>query len=208
MLITTFLDKLALFAHERYPEDMAATRAEYFEKVGIVHESDELHEENLKAFLDWYLFEHPVEDSEKTPLSVFLEEVAPTLPEEEAAVYRGFTGSRHGMFQVMKAQGDHVDCRELFTDERFHVREETISGFLKGEIFEARVLPFHGDFHFGDVFRFHPRQAEKIIKKTVRAARDGPDAAAREIMMRLAACKVKHHRFPRIDLVEFYKEKS
>ena len=207
MSVTDFLDNLARFTHEKFGEEMARARDDYFRRLGIVHESDELYEEAMKAYLDWFLFDRHVEGEGPTPIRLFIEQVVPALPPEEAEVYRGFGFSgRKSLFQIKKVLRDAIKCRDLFSRDKKTILEDTTTGFFKSEIFEARIFPFQGAWRLGEMLRFHPPRANRVIAKAAKGITDSSDQAARDLMLRLAECKMKHFRFPRVDCLQFYAE--
>ncbi len=206
MSVIAFLEKLEQFAHEKFPLEMDEQREWYLRDLGIVHESEEYFEENMKAFLDWFVFERPLKDHSATPLEYFIAHMKENLPAQELKIYEGFRDSRHSLFFIKKVMMAGVECKDLFSAEKVTVTEEVPSGFLKGEICESRIFPVDEELHFGEMFRFHPKRANKIVKKAVKKFPGEGDGEKLELMLKLAKCKIRHHRYPRIDLVEFYKE--
>ncbi|MCZ7585638.1 MAG: hypothetical protein M5R36_21130 [Deltaproteobacteria bacterium] len=206
MDIMTLLERVAGYAHERYAEEMRAVKEEYFRDLTIMHESDELYEEAMKAYLDIFLFEHPVDAEGRTVIDGFLADEGPALSEEEQTALRALAGAERALYQIRKTDELGVDLQNLMTGKKFHVLEDNISAFFKGDILEARVLPVLDIYRFGDHLRFHPKRAGRVIRKAAKAIGADNERAARALMRALALRKVKHYRFPRIDLLEFYKD--
>lgn len=204
--LSEYLDRVAQFAHERWRIEMTEARRFYFGRIGAKPDNEDYYEEVMKGYLDWFLFERPLDDVGRTPLAVFVEEIARDPGERDHDVFAGFLQSRHGLFLIKRVHDDGVECRDLFTDEKLVVVEENPVSFIKGEIFDARVLPFGGELRFGDLIRFHPRRANKLIQNVAKdiAARERDDAP--DLFIRLAQCKIKQYQFPRIDPLQFYKE--
>ncbi|MCB9477240.1 MAG: hypothetical protein H6685_10240 [Deltaproteobacteria bacterium] len=205
MSVTDYLDRLAQISHQWHPDDMAAARLEYFRQYGSVHESEELYEEILKAFMDHYIFERPVPATNVTPLRELVDQIDEQWPDEEAGIYRGFLSARRSLYQITKVRHDGVTLKDLFTGEKIEVTEEVPSGFFKGETWEARVLPFGEHFVFGELLRFHPKRPEKLIAQWAKQIGHPDNAAARALMRRLSLAKLKHTRFPRVDPLDFYR---
>lgn len=200
------LDRLAQYAHERFRVEMAEARRDYLRLIGANPDNEEYYEEVMKAYLDWFLFDRPLEDSERTPLGVFLEECADSMTGEECGVYAEFLRSRHGLFLIRKVHPESVECADLFTDEKLNIAEDNPAGFFKGEIFDARIIPFHGELRFGELIRFHPARASRLIRNVVKDIRSEQDDRAKDLYIRLAQCKIKQYLFPRVDPIQFYKE--
>ncbi len=204
--LSDYLDRVAQFAHGRYPVEMTEARRYYFGQIGAKPENEDYYEEVMKGYLDWFLFERPLDDVGRTPLAVFVEEIARDQSEPDHAVFAGFLESRHGLFLIKRVHEDRVECRDLLTDAKLVVAEENPVPFIKGEIFDARILPFQGEPRFGDLIRFHPRRANKLIQNVAKGIALGDPDHARDLYIRLAQCKIKQYLFPRIDPLQFYKE--
>ncbi|MCL4233681.1 MAG: hypothetical protein KJ042_04085 [Deltaproteobacteria bacterium] len=204
--LAEYLDRVAQFAHERFRIEMTEARRLYSARIGAKPENEDYYEEVMRGYLDWFLFERPLDDVGRTPLALFVEEIAGDPAERDHEVFAGFLHSRHGLFLITRVQDDRVECRDLFNDEKRVVIEENPVSFIKGEIFDARILPFQGELRFGDLIRFHPKRANKLIQNVAKdiAARDRDETP--DLFIRLAQCKIKQYQFPRIDPLQFYKE--
>ena len=206
MSVIPFLELLEQFAHENFPDEMEDSRTRYLKTLGLVHESEESYDENMRAFLDWFVFERPLNESEKTPLELFVERGSPEMSEEDLEIFKGFRRSAHSLYLIKKVTSQGVDCKDLFSGEKIVVSEEISGGFLKGEIFESRIFPWQESYRFGEMFRFHPKRANKVIQKAAKQILQQESETTQNLMMKLATMKIKHQRYPRVDLLEFYKE--
>jgi hypothetical protein len=207
MNVLDFLERLARFTHENFSDEMILARGVYFKSLGVMHETDELYEETMKSFLDWFLLERPLDEIGKSPIRLFLDVAVDKIPSDDLEVFRDFAFSgRRSLFLIRKVRVDCVECRDLFSGERLNIREDAPSGFFKGEIFEGRILPFMGELRFGELLRFHPDRANPLIRKAARRIKDASSMEARDLMMRLAGCKTKHFRHPRIDSLQIYRD--
>ena len=108
------------------------------------------------------------------------------------AAYRDLAKTVHGLFEVRKISDGKVRLRDAFTGGDYDVTERrTTAGLEKGDLLEARLLPFEGTLLFSGAFLYHPREARKPIlaevKRLKKAAGKGnlPDVAA--FVARLAA---------------------
>src|SRR5262245_22892592 len=165
-----YLDQLIAFgsAEPRKP-DLLAAKAEYFQLTGEVFEDDKVFEARMASFLDYYLFDRPAKATGQTPAQEMYEEQRRTQPPEVAVSFRAFTETIHGLFEVRKLTDDGVRLRELFSAKDFQVSERRkLAGLEKGDILEARLIPFAGHLLFSTAFVFHPREASKLILKEVK----------------------------------------
>src|SRR6476660_1724343 len=130
-------------AEERKP-DLVEAKAEYFKLTGEVFEDDKSFEMRMASFLDYYLFDRVSPKSGKTPAQEYFELQQSQSP-EQASAYRSFTETLHGLFEVRKLGKGMVRMRELFSGKDHDVTERRqLAGLEKGDILEARLIPFGG----------------------------------------------------------------
>src|SRR5215217_1685376 len=96
-----YLDQLIAFgsAEPRKP-DLLEAKAEYFRLTGEVFEDDKLFEMRMASFLDYYLYDRKSPVTGKTPAQEFYEQKLAVASPEEAALFRNFTETIHGLFEV------------------------------------------------------------------------------------------------------------
>ena len=202
-----YLDQLIAFAsqEERKP-DLLAAKAEYFQRTGEVFEDDKQFEMRMASFLDHYLFDRLRPESGKTPAQEFLESRSAAEDPGEVAAFRSFTETVHGLFEVRKIKPGMVRLRELFGGKEFDVTERRHTvGLEKGDILEARLIPFDGALVFSAAFCFHPRDATRAIKKEVkRRKKVMPDVPPVELTWEAAKRSLKADRYRQIAVDKIY----
>lgn len=207
MAYQPYLDQLIAFAsaEERKP-DLLAAKTEYFQRTGEVFEDDKQFELRMASFLDHYLFDRKRPESGKSPAEEFLQSRAAAGDEAELAAFRSFTETVHGLFEVRKIKPGMVRLRELFGGKEFDVTERRHTvGLEKGDVLEARLIPFDGALVFSSAFCFHPRDAVKSIKKEVkRRKKDVPDAPPVELTWEAAKRALKADRYRQIAVDKIY----
>ena len=206
-----YLDQLIAHAssEERKP-DLLAAKAEYFQRTGEVFEDDKQFEMRMASFLDYYLFDRKRPESGKTPAEEFLEAHAAAGDAAEMSAYRAFTETAHGLFEVRKIKPGIVRLRELFGGKEFDVTERRHTvGLEKGDILEARLIPFDGALVFSAAFCFHPREAVKAIKKEVkRRKKVMPDAPPAQLTWEAAKRALKADRYRQLAGEKIYDFES
>src|SRR5687768_11805494 len=119
-----YLDQLIAFAsQEARKPDLIAAKQDYFNATGEVFEDDKTFEMRMASFLDYYLFDRITPLSNKTPAQEFFEAKRSQSTPEEAAAYRGFTETTHGLFEIRKMGKGVIRLRDVFSGKDFDVTE-------------------------------------------------------------------------------------
>jgi hypothetical protein len=200
---------------DAFREQVLKGRAEFFAATGEVFEDDRSYEPRMSAFLDYYLLDRAVDGKGKAPARLFVESHTAQLTTPELNIYRGFLRSRHALFEVRKldeAKG-LVRVRDLFTGKDEDVTERRkLAGVEKGDVVEARLLPFGDRLFFTPAFVFHPREARKLILKEIKR-RKNADAALLDrafiwLTARMALKVERYRKMPVETLYDFEREKQ
>jgi hypothetical protein len=202
-----YLDELTAFAsRDSRREDLLAAKAEYFRNTGEVFEDDKAFELRLASFLDYYLFDRVSPLTGRTPAQELLMEKQALSSPEDAAAFRSFTETVHGLFEVRKLAKGLVRLRELFSGKDFDVTERRpIAGLEKGDVLEARLIPFDGALLFSQAFVFHPREAGKSIRAEVkRRKKKEPERAPVELTWECARRALKVERYRQLPVERLY----
>ena len=206
-----YLDQLIAFAstEERKP-DLLAAKAEYFQRTGEVFEDDKQFEMRMASFLDYYLFDRKRPESGQTPAEEILASRSSGADGAEISAFRSFTATVHGLFEVRKIKPGVVRLRELFGGKEFDVTERRHTvGLEKGDILEARLIPFDDVLVFSSAFCFHPREAVKAIKKEVkRRKKVMPDAPPVQLTWEASKRALKAERYRQIAVDKVYDFES
>ncbi len=205
-MFQTQLDALIAFASgDRFKEELLKAKANYFTHTGDVFEDDKSFDMRMASFLDHYLFDWTIGGGMgKTPAQLFLEEVE--LSDEDRAVARGFTETRHSLFEVRKIAKDLVRLRDSFTGKDVDVFERRqTAGLHKGDLIEARLVPVNGHLLFSSAFCFHPEEAKKNVAKEIkRLKKEMPDFSRREFVWSLSRMRLKFDRYRNIAVTDIY----
>ena len=203
---TSLLDSLfALASTEERKPDVLVAKAEYFRRTGDVFEDDRSFEMRMACFLDYYVFDHRSPSSGRTAAEdLYAAKVASGAP--EAALVQAFTHTVHSLFEVRKLAPGRVRLRELFTGVDHEVTERRmLAGLQKGDVFEARLIPFGDGLVFSPAFCFHPREAVKSIKREVkRRKKKEPERPTVELVWEAAKRAMKVDRYRQIAVEKIY----
>ena len=114
----------------------------------------------MASFLDYYLFDRASPITGKTPAAELTSSDRQRVARGAPPPFRAFTETVHGLFEVRKLGKGMVRLRELFSGKDYDVTERRqIAGLEKGDVLEARLIPFGGHLLFSAAFCYHPREA-------------------------------------------------
>ncbi len=208
MSIRDYLDRvLDYYSQGPYYDEVKAAKEEYFERAGRVAEGSEKFELQMKAFIDWYLFDRPLKKSEIAPVKLFVLEHLESLEENEKAIFTELSKTTHSLFELLKVKDSDIHLKDLFDGEKYVVHEGDINkGFSKGDIFEARLIPFKGELVFGGAFIFHPKECRSFILKQIKKIKYLDQKQRLRLMHQLASMKLKIEQYAHIDVKHIYTE--
>jgi hypothetical protein len=159
--------------------DLLAARADHFGRYGEPHEEDLSFERRVNAMFDFYLYEWRPAPDAPTMLRRFIAEAGSGLPAEDQATLSALVGQRRGLFEVKKLKPGLVRVVDVFTGEVLDVAERRqVAGLEKGDLLEARLLPYEGNLVFSGAFLYHPREARPLILAEARRLRKAAGKAA------------------------------
>jgi hypothetical protein len=185
--------------------DVVAARAEYASLAGEVFDEDRQFELRLSAFLEFYLCDRPASwAAGMTPARArYVESLRGGTP-AEAAGWRVFTETWHGLFQVRSLSAGLVRLLSLSTHSEVDVIERrTLHGLTIGDVLEARLLPFGGQLVFSTTWVWHPHEAARaIVTEAERRRKSG--AAERDLIFDCARRSLKVDRYRQIAIEKIY----
>ncbi|MCH8327707.1 MAG: hypothetical protein IID15_04180 [Candidatus Marinimicrobia bacterium] len=163
------LDQLiALATSDHYADGIYDARQEHQKLTGEIYEDDKSYESRMAMFLEWYIYDRVLAESQMTPLESLIKENRNGWSRHELEIFEGFIRNIHGMFLVKKVRDDSIIVLNMFDDEKYEVKEEQGKLiFNKNDLFEARLMPYENAYYFSGNFCFHPGKALKFIKKEV-----------------------------------------
>lgn len=205
-LFQPHLDALVAFATpEARKDELVTARKEFFDLTGEIFEDDKQFEARMSALLEYFLFDRPREAG-LTPAAELYGQVLKEGPPERATAFRAFTETVHGLFEVRKLSDGSVRLRELFTGLDFLVTERRqLAGLTRGDVLEARLIPFDGHYWFSAAFTWHPRNAVPSILKEVKRRKKKGVAQPAEFLADCARRSLKADRYRNIAIEKIYE---
>ncbi len=201
-----WLDELVAWAMpESRKAEILPARAAYFEKSGEIFDDDKQFEGRMASFLEHFVFDRPAE-SGLTPARTYYLQVLTEGPPERAAAFRAFTETIHGLFEVRRLSPGEVRVRDVNSGLDYEITERrTMAGLTKGDVVEARLIPFGGNLWFSTAFVWHPREAVPLIlKEAKRRKKKEPHRTGLELVHDCAQRSLKVDRYRNIAIEKIY----
>lgn len=166
----TILEKLMHhYSSEEFIDEVQAAKLNFFEFAGLMDETSPDFEFKMIQFVEWYLFSRPLLSMGTAPILHVLENKNYDISTEEQKYYDNLSQHRHSLFQLQKISKNDLYIKDLFSDYKLIIRDsDTVMGFNKEELFEARLIPHEDSFVFTRAYCFHPPQATKYILKEIK----------------------------------------
>jgi hypothetical protein len=194
-------------AEARTP-DLLAARAEHYGRYGEPREDELSYEPRVNGMLDHYLYDYRPNGQKTSTLENFIAATGAEMEPGLLEAYRQLTGNVHGLFEVRKVDAGRVVLRDVFADVDHTVTERRqVAGLSKGDLIEARLLPFDGKLHFSGAHIYHPTEVRKRILAEVKrlrklAGRKGsPDVKGFLALLSRMAFKFERYRNVRLESI-------
>lgn len=199
---------LAWATAESRKDRLLEARRAHFGAYGEPHEEDRSYEARINGMLDSYLYDYRPVGTGPTTVEQFLEAEGTALAAEEREGYVALAQNVHALFEVRRISEGKVRVRDVFTGKDHDVTERRqLVGLEKGDLLEARLLPFEGHLYFSGAFLYHPREARRPIlaevKRRKKAAGKGgtPDVAGLLALLSRMAFKLERYRNVRLESI-------
>ncbi|MBL7717027.1 MAG: hypothetical protein JNL01_16300 [Bdellovibrionales bacterium] len=195
------------FTTAEYYREVYQAKEEYFGKAGVVYEDDPEFEQRMHIFMDWYLFDRDLPGVDLPPMKYFFRKNKDKFSNEDLGIYRDFCSTTHSIFRLKRITWDQKSLiiSDLFTHKNHLVSDAEINqGFSRGDIFEARIIPFKGGYEFSRGFCFHPVEMRSFILGEIKKVRFQDKTRQTKLILQLSSMKLKHLRFNHIDIKHIY----
>lgn len=199
---TPLFERVIDFAiRPEFEAEIAASRGDYFTWTGEVFDEDRSFDVRMQAFLDWIAFDRPMEPYGIPAVRAY----AATLTDpDELRDYRLMSRTVHGIFEVRRNSIGRFDVHDLLTRADYELRiAQPLVGVTVGDLFEGRLVPFQGRWHFSSAFLFHPKHLKRsILRELRRQAREAPQGV-QELIWTLArmASRSEHYKNVAVDAI-------
>ena len=159
---------LAWAGADERKEWLLAARREHFGRAGEPHEEDLSHEARMNGLLDHYLFDFRP-DGTHTTIELYLRDGVDGLDTDARAEVREMGRCLHSLYEVRALRPGEIELQDAFTGVRRRVLERRAAvGLARGDLLEARLLPWRGQLHFSASSLYHPREVRRRILQEVK----------------------------------------
>jgi hypothetical protein len=194
-------------------DDIVQAKQQYFAHTGgEVHEDDRCFESRLQGFFNWYLFDRKQHDG-TTPAQRYLQEQGTNLTAEDKDVLMGFTQTRLSLYEYRGRKGFFlrrpkrglVRVRDIVAGKVFDVTERRqMHGLEIGDIFEARLVPVGGTWHFSTSFTYHPREQKPVILREIKRRKKQGQIDVHALAWELERMSLQAERFKNVNIDAIY----
>lgn len=195
------------FTTGEYYREVYNAKQEYFDKAGVVYEDDSEFEQRMSIFMDWFIFDRDLPGIDLPPIKYYFRKNKDHFTNEELNIYRDFCSTIHSVFRLKRFTWNRkgLVVQDLFTAKKYVVTDSEIDdGFARGDVFEARIIPFRNSYEFSRGFCFHPSEVRSFIVSEIKKVRFQEKIRHTKLILQLAAMKLKHLRFQHIDIKHIY----
>ncbi len=195
---------LAFAARPEYESELTSARIAFARHTGEIFDDDRSFEPRMQAFLDWYLFDRPLEPYGEPPVRAY--PIVNKLAPEAAEPFRLMSRTVHGIFEFAQVHADAVTVRNVLTLARYKViNRGPLAGVIKGDLFEGRLVPFEGGYHFSTAFIFHPRSMRsRIVRALSRSVRGDSPEPVQEAIFTLSRMAGRAERYRNVPMKSVY----
>jgi hypothetical protein len=189
-----------------FEDEIRSARQQFDELRGRVFDDDELYQQHMALFLEWYVLERPLLEAGRPPLREAL--ARGSVSADEEALARALARSHRSLFEVVRIRDADLRLYDLIGDSFWLVPlSRPVVGVVRGEVFEARLHAWEGVVRLGSQLFYHPRAAHDLIHQLVRgrAATDRLDAS---LVFDVAEMRLRYSRFRNIAIDRIYRERD
>lgn len=196
------------FTTGEYYREVFQAKQDFFERAGVIHEDDAEYEQRMQLFMDWYLFDRDLPGVDLPPIRFFARKHQAEFNESQKNDYQDLSSSIHSLFELKRFSlfGKNPVIKDLFSKKSYTVIDPKLrDAFSTGDIFEARIFPHGGKWHFSNGFCFHPVEMKSFIVNEIEKIRFQDKSRHLKLILQLAGMKLKHQRFAHIDVNHIYR---
>ncbi len=192
---------------DSYYKEISRAKDEFLDNTGIIHTDDSFYEMKMAVFWDWFLFDRPLQNGNRTydsPLVYYYKSRDSCIPQKEIEVYSKFSENIHSLFVVKKFKKNELVVKDLYSKKKYVCQDINFT-FNKGQVIEARIIPFNGHFTTTGAYLFHPEEILSFIKKRIKLLQKSKEPLL-PFIHKLAYCHSKSLQYRHIQSQSIYQQ--
>lgn len=184
--------------------EVRKARREFQDLTGKVEEDDPWFEQRMALFLEWYVLDRPGPDG-LTPAERFLVEASDHLDGHEPEIYHGLTSTQRSLFRIDGWDAGRIDLTDMIGGGAWSVyQEQPMIGLQKGDLIDARIVPFRNDLYLGQAMVFHPRIASEHIVNMLEVAH-ASGGLTFDLVNLLASLRLRFEQYRNVKVRHVYR---
>lgn len=184
--------------------DVRRARRQFQELTGKFEEDEPWFEQRMKLFLEWFVLDRIGRDG-LLPAERFLVEESETLEEGEVEIFGGFTATQRSLLRIDRWHSGRIEFTDMLGGGIWSVQQkEPMVGLQKGDLLDARIIPFRGELYLGRGLLFHPRVARESIQEVLEQAHE-KGLLCFELVNLLASQRLRFDRYRNVKVNNIYQ---
>ena len=189
---------------EDYVVDVRRARREFQELTGKTEEDESWFEQRMTLFLEWYVLDRPGPTG-LTPAQRFLVEEQGELKGHEPEIFEGLTATQRSLYRLDRWHSGRIEFTDMIGGGSWSVyQDQPMVGLQKGDLIDARLVPFRGDLYLGRGLIFHPRVAADHILRMLEEAH-GRGLLSFALVDLLASLRLRFDRYRNVKVQHVYR---
>ncbi len=208
LLIEDFLDKVVgRVTVSNFQVEIQKAREHYTNLAGKPSEELSSFESRMNSFIEWFLFDYTHSTLNKQLIDFLIEDCDQEFNnEEERKLLHALRENMHAVYITKKIKNGIAKVQDVVSRKKYDVdqsRNPLTSGV--DEIFETRVVETADGYFFTNTFCYHPPEALKFIKNTLKAY-EPQSEEYNEFLLKLAKMSLFYENSRNIPVTSIYKQ--
>ncbi|MFN2122167.1 MAG: YecA family protein [Candidatus Promineifilaceae bacterium] len=164
--------------NERFAAEFDKALPIYWDNYYEASNAGEMSEFEALRFLDWFVFDHRLEDGSRI-LDIYAEEFADSLTPMQRSLLESWqeAGPASG-YELRDYQGQTLELQDVFSEEQFSVYEASGRGNVEiGEVILIRLVPVFDQIEFSTVAAYLPGEESNGLVPYMQAAQEAQQDA-------------------------------
>jgi hypothetical protein len=184
--------------------EVRRARRQFQELTGRFEEDEPWFEQRMALFLEWFVLDRPDREG-LIPAERFLRDELDALEPGEEELFIGFTATQRSLLRIDSWQRGRIELTDMLGGGAWSIRQnEPMVGLQKGDMLDARIIPFRSELYLGRGLLFHPRIALESIQAALEKAH-ARGLLCFELIDLFASQRLKFDRYRNIKVDNIYR---